>query len=72
MQRLHNGEDYPSFCDAMFTKGEATHRGYIERGDADWCKKLYNVGFKKGKHEVFPFPFKEMQINPNLKQNKDY
>lgn len=39
----HNGEDYPSFCDAMFTKNEPVHRGYIERADADWCKKLYNV-----------------------------
>lgn len=68
----HNGEDYPSFCDAMFTKNEAVHRGYIERADADWCKKLYNVGFKKGKNEVFPFPFKEVQINPNIKQNPGY
>ena len=67
-----NGKYYPNYCDAMFTKGEAEHRGYIEPADADWCAKLYNVGFKAGKNEVFPFPFNARQVNENLVQNPGY
>ncbi len=67
-----NGTYYPSYCDAMFTKSEAKHRGYVEEANATWCKDLYTVGFKTGKHELFPFPFAEMQLNPNLVQNPGY
>jgi hypothetical protein len=67
-----NGKYYPTFYDAMSKKGEAEHRGYIDESDADWCAKLYNVGFKTGKSELFPFPFNEMQLNPNLVQNPGY
>lgn len=66
-----NGKYYPSYCDALFTKGEAKHRGYIEEADANWCEKTYGdkVGFKSGKNELFPFPFAETQINKNIVQN---
>jgi hypothetical protein len=38
--------------------------------DADWCIKLYpNCGFRKGKHELFPFPFSETSVNENIVQN---
>ena len=67
-----NGKYYPTFYDAMSKKGEAKHRGYIDESDADWCAKLYSVGFKAGKNELFPFPFNEMQLNPNLVQNPGY
>ena len=67
-----NGKYYPTFYDAMSKKGEAEHRGYIDESDADWCSKLYNVGFKTGKSELFPFPFCEMQLNPNIVQNPGY
>jgi hypothetical protein len=30
------------------------------------------MGFKKGKNEVFPFPFRELNVNPNLVQNPGY
>lgn len=67
------GHYYPNFCDALFTVNEAKHRGYIDTSDADWCKKLYpGIGFKKGTNELFPFPFVEMQVNPNIKQNSGY
>ena len=68
----NNGKYYPTFYDAMSKKGEAKHRGYIDESDADWCSKLYTVGFKAGKNELFPFPFNEMQLNPNLVQNPGY
>ena len=68
----NNGKYYPTFYDAMSKKGESKHRGYIDESDADWCAKLYSVGFKAGKNELFPFPFNEMQLNPNLVQNPGY
>lgn len=64
-----NGTYYPNWCDAFFTKNEPEHRGYIDDSDSDWCKKLYDVGFKKGKHELFPYPYSEISINENLVQN---
>ena len=67
-----NGKYYPTFYDAMSKKGESEHRGYIDESDADWCAKLYSVGFKAGKSELFPFPFNELQLNPNLVQNPGY
>lgn len=67
------GHYYPNFCDAMFTKGETTHRGYLDESDATWCVDLYpGIGFKAGKNEVFPFPFVEIQVNPNITQNPGY
>lgn len=67
-----NGKYYPTYYDALSKNGEAKHRGYIDASDADWCAKIYTVGFKAGKHELFPFPFNEMQLNPNLVQNPGY
>ena len=66
-----NGTYYPSFCDGMFTNQEEEHRGYVDESNATWCIDRYGdkVGFKSGKHELFPFPFSEIQINPNIKQN---
>ena len=68
----NSGAYYPNWCDAMFTKGEAEHRGYLDESDSDWCDKLYDVGFKAGKNEVFPIPFCEIAVNPNIKQNPGY
>ena len=67
-----NGKYYPTYYDALSKNGEAKHRGYVDASDADWCAKIYNVGFKAGKSELFPFPFNEMQLNPNLVQNPGY
>jgi hypothetical protein len=33
---------------------------------------LKNKGFVKGKHEVFPIPSAQRQLNPNLQQNPNY
>lgn len=67
-----NGKYYPTYYDALSKLGEAKHRGYVDASDADWCAKIYSVGFKAGKNELFPFPFNEMQLNPNLVQNPGY
>ena len=33
---------------------------------------LSSLGFKAGKHELFPVPQKQIQLNPNLTQNNNY
>ena len=66
---MNNGKVIPNFKDKI-NEGNATHEGYVDYSDADWCIKLYpELGFKKGKHELFPFPFSEMSVNENMKQN---
>lgn len=62
-----NGTYLPNYCDAMFSEGEAEHRGYIDESDAGWCKVLHpEMGFKKEKHSYFPIPFEEKKVNPNI------
>ena len=68
-----NGKYIPNYCDEMFTKNAAEHKGYIDDSDADWNIKAHpQMGFKKGRNEVFPFPFNELNVNPNLVQNPGY
>jgi hypothetical protein len=62
-----NGKYLPNWCDAMSSKGEAEHRGYIDESDADWCVKAHpEMGFKKEKHSYFPIPFDNKNVNPNV------
>ena len=63
-----NGKWLPNYCDAMFSKGEAEHRGYIDESDADWCVKAHpNMGFDASKHSYFPIPYDDRLVNPNVK-----
>lgn len=62
---VNNGKDIPSTYDAFFSKNEPKHRIYVEYANPNKGR----VGFVKGKHEYFPFPFAATSINPNLKQN---
>ena len=62
---VNNGKDIPSTYDAFFSKNESKHRIYVEYANPNKGR----VGFVKGKHEYFPFPFAAISINPNLKQN---
>lgn len=69
---MENGKSFPNFRDKLFSDTDATsvHEGVVDFSDADWCVKLYpDLGFKKGKHELFPFPFSETSVNENIKQN---
>ena len=63
-----NGKWLPNYCDAMFSKGEAEHRGYIDESDAAWCVSAHpGMGFKKEKHSYFPIPYDDRLVNPNVK-----
>ena len=65
-----NGKYFPNFKDLLFTGESNVHKGVIDESDAKWCVNLYpNLGFKKGKHELFPFPFSETSVNENIVQN---
>lgn len=70
-------QDYyePTYCDAI-NDGETEHRGYVVDNmkdlEATYWLDLYgenSLGFKKGKHELLPFPDGAIKINSNLKQN---
>lgn len=64
-----NGRYFPNYVDKLFSGG-SVHEGYIDESDADWCVKLYpDLGFNEKKHLLFPFPYSEISINPNIKQN---
>lgn len=78
-----NGRSYPNFQDRLFfsEKEEAAtglsrttvHTGHVNKNDADWCVKAHpELGFKTGKHELFPFPWSEIQVNENIVQNPGY
>ena len=51
-------ERIPTVYDAMFTKGEATHRLYTEYSRANYAP------FQVGKHEYLPFPRDILVANP--------
>lgn len=75
-----NGKYLPNLVDtklaadaAVAGKHDSPHGWEIDESDADWCVKAHpGMGFVKGKHELFPFPFQELNVNPNLKQNPGY
>lgn len=66
----HQDEYVPWFSDAILD-GESEHRGYAKDDEAGYWKDLYGstLGFKKGKHELLPFPKRAMDLNSSLKQN---
>jgi len=59
-------ESLPTFKDLIGRDGRTEHEGYIE-----WHKYNENrvYGFKSNKHELFPYPMLELQMNPNIVQN---
>ena len=49
-------------------QGAAEHKAVITV-DAGSTFKSKGAGFQTGKHELLPFPYKVLTLNPNLKQN---
>lgn len=54
--------------------GTVVHKGYIDASKATFYKDLYggNMGFKKGKHELLPFPKTVTDLNKGLTQNPNW
>ncbi|MBO7118212.1 MAG: RagB/SusD family nutrient uptake outer membrane protein [Bacteroidales bacterium] len=67
-----SGGPTPTLTDSFFSpdpavktdyhKAVVTYREYNKERGIDY-------GFKKGKHEFFPFPDSETSVNPNIRQN---
>lgn len=80
VELANNGKYLPNLVDtklaadaAVEGKHDSPHGWVVDESDADWCVKAHpGMGFQKGKHELFPFPFKELNVNPNLNQNPGY
>ena len=82
IERLKNvGSDCPHVFDKLFRAPKADDRKVTwEHGKEDNSRFYtvstsaakdagFDVGFKKGKHEFFPYPQTVMDKNPNLEQN---
>jgi hypothetical protein len=74
------GQDVPKLFDKLFREPKSTDQG-IKWLDNDNTQRFYTVstheaidakyevGFKAGQHEFFPFPISVMDKNPNMVQN---
>ena len=74
------GQDVPKLFDKLYREPKSTDQG-IKWLDNDNTQRFYTVstheaidakyevGFKPGKHEFFPFPISVMDKNPNMVQN---
>ena len=82
IERLKNvGSDCPHVFDKLFRAPKADDRKVTWEHGTEANSRFYtvstsaakdagfNVGFKKGKHEFFPYPQTVMDKNPNLEQN---
>lgn len=64
---LNAGKNIPSLYDSKWTKEEQPDgsRYYVKYSNPNTME----TGFKKGKHELFPYPDYEILTNPNITQN---
>jgi len=62
---LNAGKNIPSLYDNKWTKESTATRFYVKYSNPN----TQETGFKKGKHELFPYPYYEINTNPNMKQN---
>jgi len=68
----NQGKYQPDFRDELPEGKGLEHKGYIDESAATYYFDTYgadNIGFKKGKHEVLPFPKTVIDLNSGLKQN---
>ena len=75
------GSDVPHLFDKLFRTPSSSDRSVKWENGSEANSRFYtvssseakdkgfDVGFKKGKHELFPFPQTVMDKNPNLEQN---
>lgn len=64
----------PSWRDKLTDGKSDVHEGYIDESNATYWKDKYGsaLGFHKGKNELLPFPKREIDLNPELKQNPNW
>ena len=70
------GQDVPKLFDKLYREPKSSDQGVKWLDDRFYTVSTheaidakYEVGFKEGKHEFFPYPTSEMDRNPNMVQN---
>ena len=75
------GQDVPKLFDKLFREPKSTDQGIKWENGTEADSRFYtvsthealdahyDVGFKTGKHELFPYPTNALMGNPNLAQN---
>ena len=75
------GQDVPKLFDKLHRKPQSSDQGIKWENGSEANSRFYTVstheaidakyevGFKQGKHEFFPYPISEMDRNPNMVQN---
>lgn len=75
------GQDVPKLFDKLYREPKSTDQGIKWENGSEANSRFYTVssheaidakyevGFKAGKHEFFPYPTSEMDRNPNIVQN---
>ena len=65
------GNYVPNLRDELKQGVGPVHKALIDKSSASYYTTTYgtNIGFKKGKHELLPFPKQVMDLNTALKQN---
>ena len=70
------GQDVPKLFDKIHREPQPTDQGikwlderFYTVSTHEAIDKKYDVGFKEGQHEFFPFPVSVMDKNPNMVQN---
>lgn len=75
------GQDVPKLFDKLYRAPQAADQGIKWENGSESNSRFYTVstheaidakyevGFKAGKHEFFPYPTSEMDRNPNIVQN---
>ena len=62
-------ERIPYFRDLISIDGRTEHEGFVDWEGSDRYNANRDFGFKSNKHELFPYPMLELQVNPNIVQN---
>ena len=74
------GQDVPKLFDKLFREPQSSDKGikWLDNDNTqrfytvsthEAIDKAYEVGFKEGQHEFFPYPISVMDKNPNMVQN---
>lgn len=66
---VNSGKNIPTLHDAFYdiANPEPRHRAVVTYSNPN--EGISDPGFKDGKHNLFPFPYSEIQINENIVQN---
>jgi hypothetical protein len=75
----NQGKYVPHLRDELLDGIGSVHKGYVDETHEEFPATYYfdtygaeNIGFKKGKHEVLPFPKSVIELNSGITQNPNW